>query len=384
MYRPLAGFAIALASTLWATPARAEVPLDQLKTEQIRARLRVVLHTKEAQDKVKGSGVAFSVTAEGVTYDYADGKPRLVWWYLAPAPLTGEQQVQVRAVLWPLLSIALIQIKVDGMSLVTAADEAELGKVFQIQYGQPEPPPVTLLPEPAGFPIPGYTGYGYGWYWYGWYPYWYGGYGYRSGWYGYGYDWYGYGYGYGCRPFAYLPPPGMWGYARYGGAGYPYGPAPVAGVTVVAANPSAGRVVPRAELLKDKTPADWPALYDTGYRHFWAGRYAQAVECCAAAVELKDDPRAWYYLALSLHAMGETEGAWETARYAAALVTLDPRCRAGVDEALSRVQGPVRDKLTQLQLEVRDEQTALRVVAARPKLIQKPGPAAGTGIATAR
>jgi hypothetical protein len=144
------------------------------------------------------------------------------------------------------------------------------------------------------------------------------------------------------------------------------GPAPAPDVTPAAAAVP-DRIIPRAELLKGKTERDWVALYDAGFRHYRAGRYAQAVECCAAAAELKDDACAWYYICLSLRALGDVAGAKEAARYAAALEFANPSDPGLVFAALRDVQGAERDQLSKWQAGVRNTRTAYAILGSRPK-----------------
>ena len=144
---------------------------------------------------------------------------------------------------------------------------------------------------------------------------------------------------------------------------------PFAVPTVAAAPVPVERVVPRAELVKGKSEEDWVALYDAGYRQYWAGKYAQAVESCAAAAALKDDARAWYYLAFALRATGDTAGAQDAARYAAALEFTNPTQRHLVTDALRNVQGPARDELAQLRVGVGSERVARDLLATRPNTL---------------
>jgi tetratricopeptide (TPR) repeat protein len=141
-------------------------------------------------------------------------------------------------------------------------------------------------------------------------------------------------------------------------------------------------VVSRVDLLKGRTAADWSKLYDAGYRAYWAGQYAQAVEYCAAAAELEDDARAWYYLSLALLQTGDTQAAGEAARFAASRAQTDAQSTKEALAALSRVQGPVRDRLSQLQSEVTSEATAPWTIARRPTLIKPP--VASSTVLTAR
>jgi hypothetical protein len=191
------------------------------------------------------------------------------------------------------------------------------------------------------------------------------------------------GYAYGpapVMPSCAIPPPPTTSVAFA-----PYRPAPAARFYAVVApyspperKPAPEPVVPREELVKGKSIADWAALYDAGYRAYWAGRYAHAVEYCAAAADLGDDPRAWYYLSLAMAATGDEKGARAAGRYAAAAVVFDPGQARSVNEALSRVQGPLRESLTRLQAEVSGKDSARELLAARPTLArEKPTGAEG-------
>ncbi len=141
---------------------------------------------------------------------------------------------------------------------------------------------------------------------------------------------------------------------------------------------------PRKGLVAEMKAGDWEIFYNPGCRAFWTGNYAAATEYLAAAAELGDDPRAWSFLALSLLADGDEEAGREAARYAAARVFVSPRLADDVNEALSRVQGPLRAQLRQFQSEVNQEQVARAVLAARPKLFLDPVRNPATAMTTNR
>ncbi len=145
MVRHSAWFVLGFVLLTTAT-ASAEIPLKQLTTEQIRARLVEAFTgpaTKEVVAKTLSiPGVAFAVSPEGIEYRYQDGKPLLLWRYRSPAPLTESQLMQVRASLQRVLIEALVQLKVNGMALVSDTDAPLLTNALGIQREVPATPPI--------------------------------------------------------------------------------------------------------------------------------------------------------------------------------------------------------------------------------------------------
>jgi hypothetical protein len=489
MVRRFAWIILLLALPL-ASSARAEVPLDKLTTQLVRARLKDVFEdekTKPVIDKLLAkAGVPFAVSPDEIEYSFVAGKPRLVWRYLSPAPLRPEEAQKVLAALREVLVEALVQVKVDGKGLVTAADGEALSRALEVEPAAPpagntpptisriadvtinagetgqvrftvndkETPPAqlriaALSSDPALLPLAQLVLGGEGkdrelkitpaagksgsatvtvtatda-----------GGLSAAST--------------FGVKVLASTKPPGgssspstpapapaptptpapapapatsyvlvpcvVWDpcccgpyccYYYYVAVAAAPAPAPVVAAAPPAAAPTpsrepAGRVVSappantrrpdapapvqrkavvRKNLLTGRKDGNWEVFYNPGYRAYWAGNYTQAVEFLAAAADRGDDPRAWSFLALALLADGDEKAGREAARYAAARLFLTPRLAEQVNEALSRVQGPLRSQLRQFQSEVSEEQTAKTVLAARPKLFLESTPDATTG-----
>jgi hypothetical protein len=403
--------------------------------------------TKQAIARVlEAPGVPFSVAPEGVEYSYAAGKAKLVWRYRSPAPLDPVQQTKVKDALQKVLVESLVQVKVNGTGLVADADGGILARAIELvpYAAAPNTPPTistvaddtvmsgdtarvsftvgdketpfaalrltarssdTGLVPASGLvlagdgpvrdlaitPVPGRTGSvtitvrvtddgglsavsafrlrvvaapgkddrqpkG-------------GGGGGGSG--GDGQpSW---------RPYVWYSPCGtpvvVW---------YVVTPAPSASAALGRQSPAADAVVTREDLLKGKKAADWERLFNAGHRAFWAGRNAEAVEYFAAAAELQDDPRAWYYMALAQIRAGDAEEAGAAARYAAARSRAEPLLANDVLELMSEVQGPLRARLRELTAGVSPGLTDRAVLAARPRLLRDPATATTTGVAATR
>jgi hypothetical protein len=310
------------------------------------------------------------IVPDGIEYDYADEQVKLTWRYTSSRPLTAAQERAVARELGKVLYSLVRQ-----PDLVNEQDARMLQReltVRRVESGSGGPAPSgsgsgdTRPPGPGGapgacccqvwyVPVWSYWPCGCGAYWYA--PYWY----YPA-----------------ALPYYYAPVPA--GVAVWTAPGPAFAPAyaPVQWTARTRPDPrepapiAAERVVPRTELLKGKTERDWAALYDAGYRHYWAGRYAQAVEYCAAAAQLKDDARAWYYLSFALRALGETDAARDAVKYAAALAFVNRDQKHLVIEALKDVQGRARDELTQIQVAVENDRAAGAALAARPQLNTRP------------
>jgi hypothetical protein len=309
--------------------------------------------------------VLLPLVQDGIEYDSADEQVKVTWRYTSSRPLSPEQERAVARELGKVLYSLVRQ-----PNLVTEEDARKLQQVLVVRRLEPAPggpvpagpggsgaggtrppaPPCPCAPVAPCCPV--------------WYvPVWWAG-----------------GYGpCGCGPFRYAAPVCCY-----------YGPVPVvvaawtapvpafapASAVVpgwaVSAPRAAERVVPRAELLQGKTEQDWVALYDAGYRHYWAGRYAQAVEYCAAAAQLKDDARAWYYLSFALRGLGETGAAQDAVKYAAALAFIKPGQQYLVTDVLKDIQGRAREELTQVQAAVANDRAASAALSARPQLETRP------------
>ncbi|MBN9121206.1 MAG: tetratricopeptide repeat protein [Planctomycetes bacterium] len=103
--------------------------------------------------------------------------------------------------------------------------------------------------------------------------------------------------------------------------------------------------VQRTALLAGR-PDDAVRLYDAGYRQFWAGKYAEALENLTAGVALDPkDARIWYYKALAEDALGRAAAARASALRAATERNGNRDQETAVIEALKAVQGPKRNAL---------------------------------------
>lgn len=127
--------------------------------------------------------------------------------------------------------------------------------------------------------------------------------------------------------------------------------------------------VSRAALIKGKKAEDDESLLNRGLEEYWAGRYSEAAEYCAAAAYLGDSPVAWTYLSLSSLMLGDMRTARDAARYSAARVQAEPSYGRSVAYSLVRIQGPLRSEFTRLQEGVDQRKVVSTILAARPRLI---------------
>jgi len=88
-------------------------------------------------------------------------------------------------------------------------------------------------------------------------------------------------------------------------------------------------------------------LFDRGFAAYWSGDVATAENFCRQAIQLNDrDPRAWYYLGLSLASQGRGDESASSLGTAAQLhATLSDQSSKAVSRALERLQGTLRQQL---------------------------------------
>ncbi len=91
-------------------------------------------------------------------------------------------------------------------------------------------------------------------------------------------------------------------------------------------------------------PEDAIRFYDTGYRQYWGGKYAEALASLTAGVDLApNDARIWYYKALAEFEFGDTAAARASLEGAASAQVNNPDQNTDVIEALKDLQGPARE-----------------------------------------